>query len=200
MGRRGVSAIHGGRPAELRATPTGQCGAGESWAPQEDHAGGQLLSSNWGSEPLIPEEEDPTFPRPHGRDTRGHELRAALTTLLPGPRGFKEGAPAGPLPYTQCSQTIPNTLSSVVPKASGYDLCGHPSDSNSGKPAHIPEGLGASRGRLGPQGFHQACCSLDPLFPYTRRESSRAGEACFSSSQACSDSFSPEPASLLLWI
>lgn len=62
MRGRGVSAIHGGRPAELRATPTGQCGAGESWAPQEGHAAGKLLSSNWGSEPLIPEEEDPTPP------------------------------------------------------------------------------------------------------------------------------------------
>lgn len=62
MRGRGVSAIHGGRPAELPATPTGQCGAGESWAPQEGHAAGKLLSSNWGSEPLIPEEEDPTPP------------------------------------------------------------------------------------------------------------------------------------------
>lgn len=32
----------------------------ESRAPQEGHAAGKLLSSNWGSEPLIPEEEDPT--------------------------------------------------------------------------------------------------------------------------------------------
>lgn len=195
-----MSAVHGGRPAELRATPTGQCGAGESWAPLEGHAAVQLLSSNWGSEPSIPEEEDPTSVHPHGPDARGHELRAALTTLLAGPQGSEEGAPAGPLPYTQLSQTIPNTLSPVVPKASGYDPCGHPSDSNSGNLAHILGGLGASRGCLGPQGFHQASCPLDPLFPYTRRESSRAGEACFSSSQACSDSFSPEPASLLSWI
>ena len=153
MGRRGVSAIHGGRPAELRATPTGQCGAGESWAPQEDHAGGQLLSSNWGSEPLIPEEEDPTFPRPHGRDTRGHELRAALTTLLPGPRGFKEGSPAGPLPYTQCSQTIPNTLSSVVPKASGYDPCGHPLTATQGNRLTSQRVLGHQGDALAHRGF-----------------------------------------------
>lgn len=133
--------------------------------PQEAHTARQPPGSNWGSEPLIPEEEDPPSPRPHGLDIRGHELSAALTTLLPGPRGFEAGAPARPVPYTRCSQTSPDILSSVVPKAPGHDPCGHLSAGNSGKPAHIPGDLKASGGCLDLQGLHQARCPRPSISP-----------------------------------
>ena len=124
IGGHGVSAVHGGRPAELRATPTGQCGAGESWAPLEGHVAVQLLSSNWGSEPSIPEEEDPTSVHPHGPDARGHELRAALTTLLAGPQGSEEGAPAGPVPTPNTPRPSPTPFHQWSPKPLGMTLVG----------------------------------------------------------------------------
>lgn len=124
----------------------------------------QPPGSNWGSEPLIPEEEDALSPPPHGPNTRGHELSAALTTLLPGPRGFEAGASARPVPYSRCSQTSPDILSSVVPKASGYDPCGHLSAGDSGKPAHIPGTLGHHGGASTHRGFTRPTAP-DPLFP-----------------------------------
>lgn len=84
----------------------------------------QPPGSNWGSEPLIPEEEDPLFPRPHGPNTRGHELSAALTTLLPGPRGFEAGTSARPAPYTRCSQTSPTSFHQWSPKPLGMTPAG----------------------------------------------------------------------------
>lgn len=151
--------------------------------PQEGHTARQSPGSNWGSEPLIPEEEDPPSPRPHGLDIRGHELSAALTTLLPGPWGFEAGAPARPVPYTRCSQTSPDILSSVVPKAPGYDPCGHLSAGDSGKPAHIPGDLKASGGVPRLAGASPGPLPQALYFPHARQESSLAGEACFSSSQ-----------------
>lgn len=94
----------------------------------------------------------------------GCELSATLTTLLPGPRGFEAGAPARPVPYTRCSQTSPDILSSVVPKASGYDPCGHLSTGDSGKQTHIPGELRESGGASTRRGFTRPAAS-DPLFP-----------------------------------
>lgn len=132
--------------------------------PQEAHTARQPPGSNWGSEPLIPEEEDPPSPRPHGLDIRGHELSAALTALLPGPRGFEAGAPARPVPYTRCSQTSPDILSSVVPNTLGMTPVG------TSPPATQGNRL-TSRGTLGHQGGASTCrgftrpAAPGPLFP-----------------------------------